>query len=1105
MSIWGPSDIGSRWAATRTTTHSPVKTSSGAAAPLNLGSLSVSNGSNLTSAAARQQLQAASEPWRAAFAAFTSRSNPVFTTNITTRPAVAAALAGTAARVAAVTGSYSTVHTTVKANTETSTVRTSSTAIGLDLDSAHSLLSSVALGLDVTSPEAASTRRSTAALGLNVVDASSTLSSTGEMNAAAKSLGSSNLAVSGSSSRFEISGAYTGTATSLTFKMTRSATVRDGGSAHVSFEVRDQNNAVVESFNGNIEAGQVVNLSDIGLKVRFTEGTLAKNGIATTTVSATPTDVNTSAAFDAGWGSAPLFENFRQVTGGSFEVNGVTIAVNANDSIDSVLARINGSAAGVTASVVADRVVLTSSTASESDIVVSNDTSGFLQATKLSTATTTRGNRRDDQQVLSQTTQFGSVTSGSFKVNGVSIAVNRDTDSLATIVSRINGAGAGVTASYDAAQDKVVLSTVGNSEDVITLSDDSTGLVAAAKLSSAETAVGNVRDDLQILSKTSQFAAVADGAFQVNGATIVVDADQDSLSTLIQKINDANVGVVARFDAGANRIELESEHDSENPIVGNNDSSGFLTVAGLSTANTTVGSIADDRQALSATAAFAGVTAGSFEVNGVAIAIDPQADTLQDIVARINSAGAGVTASYDAAADRLAFTPDVAGATLSLTGDTTGFLAAARIGQGAAGTRIDPDAAFDGSTASGPLFDPGFAVQAGSFTVNGVTIEIAADDTVNTVLARINASGAGVTATFDTSTQLVSLTATHQSASAITLASDTSGFLAAMKLDGTAQSTIGRATMGAFDTAIGNFAEYAGVSAGTITLNGQTISVDPGVTTTRGLVAALDAVDGVDATLDQSSGRILVSSTQAGESIDISDTSGVLGALGISTGTYSGSAGRTLVTETQTGTEVVSNSAQVASDVHAAADELTSVLSKFALDRAGDDRFLTALIEAASDAVASFRDAGITGLTVGGTGTDVRFVVDRDALASALDARSEPKTLSDAVSGVLDDFITRVADLAAAPVAQPGPERQAPTLVRPQLTANQATAAMLFQKALERVVSGAAEEERTAAADADGALDLETRMRIRAQLEAALETGSYAPSDPFDTLTTNSR
>ena len=129
--------------------------------------------------------------------------------------------------------------------------------------------------------------------------------------------------------------------------------------------------------------------------------------------------------------------------------------------------------------------------------------------------------------------------------------------------------------------DKVVLSTVGNSEDVITLSDDSTGLVAAAKLSSAETAVGNVRDDLQILSKTSQFAAVADGAFQVNGATIVVDADQDSLSTLIQKINDANVGVVARFDAGANRIELESEHDSENPIVGNNDSSGFLTVAGL--------------------------------------------------------------------------------------------------------------------------------------------------------------------------------------------------------------------------------------------------------------------------------------------------------------------------------------------------------------------------------------------------------------------------------------------------------------------------------------------------------------------------------------------
>ena len=56
---------------------------------------------------------------------------------------------------------------------------------------------------------------------------------------------------------------------------------------------------------------------------------------------------------------------------------------------------------------------------------MANDTSGFLAATKLSGAATTAGNVRDDQQVLSKTSQFGAVTTGSFSVNGVSIAVNR--------------------------------------------------------------------------------------------------------------------------------------------------------------------------------------------------------------------------------------------------------------------------------------------------------------------------------------------------------------------------------------------------------------------------------------------------------------------------------------------------------------------------------------------------------------------------------------------------------------------------------------------------------------------------------------------------------
>jgi hypothetical protein len=1099
LSTWESFAIGNRWTTSQPTTTQP-RSLTPASAPLNLGTLTVVEGSKLTADAARDRLDAASTTLRTAFAAFTSHSKPVFTTTVVTRPAAQAAFVGSAARVSPVAGSYSAVQTTVKVNTQTSTVRSSTSAIGFDLTSAHSTLASAPLSLDVTSPERASTLNSTSGLGLDVVDRASTLTSNGEMNGAARSLASSSLAFSGSTSRMEISGAYTGDATALTFKLTKSATVGGGVLfGNIGFEVRDQNGVEVASYQGRPASGEIIDLSTIGLKVRFTDGNLARNAETSTAVVQTPTAVDTTAAFNASWGSAPLFDNFGRVNAGSFQVNGVSIAVSANDSINSVLTKINGSSAGVSASVSGDRVVLSSTSPSEANIVVGNDTSGFLAATKLSAATTTRGNIRDDQQVLSQTTQFGGVTSGSFLVNGVSIAVDRNTDTLASIVSRINGAGAGVTAAYDSATDKVVLTTMGNSEDAITVSGDTTGFLAAARLAGATTVAGNIRDDQQMLTKTSQFAGVTDGAFQINGQTIAVDAEQDSLATVIQRINDAGAGVTARYDAASDRLELESVQDSEDPIVVGNDSSGFLSVAGLSTGNTVIGAIADSEQTLSATAAFGGVTAGSFEVNGVSIAVDPDADTLDEVLSRINGASAGVTASYDFAADRLVFTPTTAGATLSLRNDTSGFLAAANIAAGAAGTSVDPDAAFDGSTGNGPLFDPGQSVQAGGFSINGVTIAVAANDSVNTVLSRINASAAGVTATFDSDTQLVRLTTTTHTDDPITFGADTSGFLAAMKLDGTAQSTGGAATLLPYDSPLGRFAEYAAVSAGTLTINGQQIVIDPNSTTVRDLVATLDSVAGMDATLDEWTGGIRVFSTQTGGSIQVSDTSGILDTLGIDARTYHGSPATTTVTETQTGTEVVSNAVEVAASVSAAAVEFTDVLSDLAASREGDEAFLNALLDAATDAVDALGDAGVRGLTIGGEGTDVRLVVDREALASALDGLTDPGSLSAVVADVLSEFAARAVETLAmpAPVAA-APEAQTFSLAQPALAATQAAAAALFQKALERVTRGDAGKERENSA-ADGALDVETRMRIKAQLEAETQAVPGLAA-MFDTL-----
>src|SRR5581483_5415664 len=201
--------------------------------------------------------------------------------------------------------------------------------------------------------------------------AASTIQSTAEVNTATTSYGSNTLTFTGggspSTSVATLSGVYTGVntaaaATSLTVKLkANTAALNTLVATNVRFEVRDQSNNLLFSFNGSLKAGDTVSLgADIGLSISFSAGSLTNNQTASTTVAHTSTDVDPAAVFNnADPNLRPRFENNAQVTAGSFTVNGTTIAVNANDSINSVIARINASAAGVTASFANDKIRVT--------------------------------------------------------------------------------------------------------------------------------------------------------------------------------------------------------------------------------------------------------------------------------------------------------------------------------------------------------------------------------------------------------------------------------------------------------------------------------------------------------------------------------------------------------------------------------------------------------------------------------------------------------------------------------------------------------------------------------------------------------------------------
>jgi hypothetical protein len=173
--------------------------------------------------------------------------------------------------------------------------------------------------------------------------------------------------------------------------------------------------------------------------------------------------------------------------------------------------------------------------------------------------------------------------------------------------------------------------------------------------------------------------AVVDGSFTVNGVTIAV-AGTDSLQNVLQRINDSEAGVTAAYDAGTNRVTLTATSTGDEPIALADDTSGLLAALKLGGAVVTPGAGAEVDRTLAGIGAFAGVTNGALTVNGATVLVDKNADTIADIVDRIN-AQTTAQAYWDRNSQRIVLRAGSPGGTLTVA-DATGFLSVAGIANG---------------------------------------------------------------------------------------------------------------------------------------------------------------------------------------------------------------------------------------------------------------------------------------------------------------------------------------------------------------------------------------------------------------------------------------
>ncbi len=163
---------------------------------------------------------------------------------------------------------------------------------------------------------------------------------------------------------------------------------------------------------------------------------------------------------------------------------------------------------------------------------------------------------------------------------------------------------------------------------------------------------------LPYLGLASPASEASNGFFTINNKRIYIeDYQQESLASVIAKINSAGAEVAAAYNPATNSIELVGEPGTEITLGSTKDTSNMLAVFGLtqSAGATSIPAITSTGLDLSKSLSLSGmtlaITAGTFTLGGVTLYVDPETDTLDDLVQRINSSSAGVHCGYDSNSD----------------------------------------------------------------------------------------------------------------------------------------------------------------------------------------------------------------------------------------------------------------------------------------------------------------------------------------------------------------------------------------------------------------------------------------------------------------------
>ncbi len=365
-------------------------------------------------------------------------------------------------------------------------------------------------------------------------------------------------------------------------------------------------NSTVGSFSDStLFNSKSTTYSDDTLGITANAGTSASEGTYEVSVTQLASTSKRTGISDVGGtiGSAnTVISNLNlatEITEGTFFINGQEITIQETDTLQDVFDGISIATSGVVSASydsVADRVTLTSSSG-ELELGGTADSSNFLTALKLNqievvsagggstsvTSTGTLGVVDLNSSIATSGISVGSpiTGSGTITINGVAISFDADSESMSTLMNRVNESAANVTMTYDSAADqfRIVNRETGALE--MPVIDSGNGIMAALGLDGSAT----IGQDLQfsidgsstissrsntISEKDHGITGLSITASETGTQTIGISRDSENLSqqinTFISAYNDVQDYILEQT-----KITVEGTEVTRGDLAGNRE------------------------------------------------------------------------------------------------------------------------------------------------------------------------------------------------------------------------------------------------------------------------------------------------------------------------------------------------------------------------------------------------------------------------------------------------------------------------------------------------------------------------------------------------------